>query len=158
MKQGTDIIIHETAIIKRPELVEMGSHVAIDPFFYMTTKGKFGDWIHINSHVSVIGGEDSILEIGNGVAISTGCRLICRSNDFNFTVRAIPFAPEVQMLYGKHITIKDKVILGVNVVVLPDVTIGEGVRVGANSLVKEDLEPWGIYVGSPCHKIGECHD
>ena len=37
---------------------------------------------------------------------------------------------------------------------LPDVTIGECVVVGALSMVNKDLEPYGIYVGSPAKKIG----
>ena len=151
-------IIHPTAIIKRPELVTMGNNIAIDPFFYMTTQGEFGNWIHINSHVSVIGGEDSLLRIGNEVAISTGCRLVCRSNDFKRKGIAIPFSPEKKHLYGRFIALGDKVILGANVVVLPDVIIGEGAVVGANSLVKSNLDAWGIYAGTPAKKIGERHD
>ena len=33
--------------------------------------------------------------------------------------------------------------------------IGEGAFVGAQALVTHDLEPWGVYVGSPARKIGE---
>ena len=150
--------IHDTAIIKHIGLVVMGQNIAIDPFFYMTTQGEFGDWIHINSHVSVIGGKEAKMIIGNNVAISTGCRLICCSNDFHSTKPAIPFKGELQDIYGSFIYISDNVILGANVVVLPDVTIGEGAVVGANSLVKEDLEPWGIYAGTPAKKIGDRHD
>lgn len=152
-----DIRIHETAIIKHPDLVSMEDHIAIDPFFYMTTEGEFGNWIHINSHVSVIGGEKSKLFIGDNVAISTGCRLICRSNDFTMKNDAIPFKPGKKFLYGHCIDIKDHVILGANVVVLPNVIIGEGAVVGANSLVKDYLDAWGIYAGTPAKKIGERH-
>ena len=38
---------------------------------------------------------------------------------------------------------------------MPGVTIGEGALVGSNAFVNKDLEPWGIYVGSPVKKIGE---
>lgn len=153
-----DIIIHETAIIKRPELVKLGNHIAIDPFFYMTTAAEFGDFIHINAHVSVIGGADSKLIIGNNVAISTGCRLVCRSNDFRSERGAVPFSLEEKKLYGTFIKIEDDVILGANVVVLPDVTIGKGVSIGANSLVKSDVTLPGVYVGSPARYIGGRYD
>ena len=158
MKQGTDVIIHETAIIKRPELVEMGSHVAIDPFFYLTTAAQFGDWVHINSHVSVIGGEESKLKIGNNVAISTGCRLICRSNDFWSKKSSVPFMPVEKSFYGSFIEIQDEVVLGTNVVVLPNVIIGKGIAVGANSLVKESIIKPGLYVGSPVRYLGARYD
>lgn len=153
-----DILIHETAIIKRPDLVVMGEHISIDPFFYMTTKGTFGNWIHINSHVSVIGGEESFLVIEDHVAISTGCRLVCRSNDFTVKRSTVPFDKKEKSLYGSGIIIERYSILGANVVVLPDVRIGKGAVVGANSLVKTDLDPWGIYAGSPARKIGVRHD
>ena len=44
------------------------------------------------------------------------------------------------------------VIVGTNTAILPDVTIGEGVAIAANSLITKDLEPWGIYVGNK--KVG----
>ena len=53
------------------------------------------------------------------------------------------------------ITIQDDAYIGANSVIMPGVTIGEGALVGSNSFVNKDLEPWGIYVGSPCRKIGE---
>ena len=152
-----DVRIHKTAIIKRRKFVKIGSHISIDPFFYITTRAVIDDWVHIGSHVSVIGGEDATLLIGNYVAISTGCRLVCRSNDFTCKNSAIPFMSGSK-LYGSFIDIKNNVILGANVVVLPDVTIGEGAVVGANSLVNKDLEPWGIYAGTPAKKIGVRHD
>jgi acetyltransferase-like isoleucine patch superfamily enzyme len=34
-------------------------------------------------------------------------------------------------------------------VILPAVTLHEGVAVGALSLVRDDLEAWGIYAGNP---------
>ena len=37
---------------------------------------------------------------------------------------------------------------------MPGVHIAEGIVVGANSVVTKDLvEPWSIYLGSPCRKI-----
>src|SRR5690606_4622792 len=49
--------------------------------------------------------------------------------------------------------IKKHAIVGANTVILPGVTIGEGAAIGANSLVKDDCEPWTIYVGSPAKPI-----
>ena len=49
----------------------------------------------------------------------------------------------------------DDAYIGANCTIMPGVTIGEGAVVGANALVNKDLDPWGIYVGVPCKKIGE---
>ena len=43
--------------------------------------------------------------------------------------------------------------LATNVIVHPNVTIGEGAVVGSGSIVTKDLEPWGIYMGTPARKI-----
>ena len=56
--------------------------------------------------------------------------------------------------YG-DIFIEDDAYLGANSTILPGITIHEGAVVGANTLVNKDLESWGIYVGTPCRKIGE---
>jgi galactoside O-acetyltransferase len=55
----------------------------------------------------------------------------------------------------EKVVIEKDAFLGTNVVVHPDVTIGEGAIIGSNSLVVKDIEPWSINVGSPCKKIGE---
>ena len=43
--------------------------------------------------------------------------------------------------------------IGTNSVVMPDVTIGESAVVGALSFVNKDLEPYGVYVGTPARRI-----
>ena len=37
---------------------------------------------------------------------------------------------------------------------MPGVTLGEGSVIGANSLVRRDTEPWGVYFGSPVRRVG----
>ncbi len=39
---GYDVRVHEQAIITRPELVEIGNHVAIDMWVYLSTQAKIG--------------------------------------------------------------------------------------------------------------------
>ena len=56
--------------------------------------------------------------------------------------------------YG-DITIMDDAYIGANCTIMPGVNIGEGAVVGANALVNKNLDPWGVYVGTPCKKIGE---
>ena len=55
---------------------------------------------------------------------------------------------------GKVVIEKDA-FLGTNVVVHPNVKIGEGAIIGSNSLVLKDVESWSINIGSPCKKVGE---
>jgi galactoside O-acetyltransferase len=68
----------------------------------------------------------------------------------------VGFLPEGQTkaILGK-LVIENDVYLGANCTVMPNLTIGEGAVVGANSFVNKDVEPWSINAGSPCKKIGE---
>ena len=50
---------------------------------------------------------------------------------------------------GKH------VIIGTGSTILPGVSVGEGVSVGAMSLINHNIEPWTINVGIPCRKVKE---
>lgn len=59
-----------------------------------------------------------------------------------------------EIMYG-DITIEDDAYIGANCTIMPGTTIHEGAVIGANALVNKDVDPWGIYVGSPCRKIGE---
>lgn len=56
---------------------------------------------------------------------------------------------EEQVFIGKY------TVVGSGCTILPGVVIGEGVAVGAMSLVNKSLEDWGIYAGVPCRKIKE---
>jgi len=55
----------------------------------------------------------------------------------------------------RAISIGDDCWLGAGVTVLPGATIGRGVVVGANSVVRGTLDDYGIYAGTPATRIGE---
>ena len=45
--------------------------------------------------------------------------------------------------------------IGGNVIVLPGVTIGDNVVIGAGSVVNKDIPPNSVAVGNPCKVIKE---
>ncbi|HII01032.1 TPA: hypothetical protein HA351_05050 [Methanosarcinaceae archaeon] len=51
------------------------------------------------------------------------------------------------------VKIGNNVFVGVQSVVLPNVTIGDNVIIGAKSLVSSDIPPNSVAVGIPCKKI-----
>ena len=85
--------------------------------------------------------------IGDRVAISPRVTLVVSSRP-NFS-RITPYVPV------KHgpIVIERDAWLGTNVVILPDVTIGEGAVVGANSVVTRNVKAYTIVGGSPAKFI-----
>jgi galactoside O-acetyltransferase len=156
--RGEDVFIAPQSLIKRPELVSIGSHVSIDAFVVITTQAEIGSYVHIAYHCAVIGGAKSKLVMEDHTNLATGTRVICGSDDFTGTglIKAVPAVPdEMTKVNSTTVTIKRFAAIGTNVVIHPGVTIGEGAVVGSCSLVTQDLEPWGIYTGVPARKTGE---
>lgn len=152
---GDDVFISASVEIRRPHLVSVGNHVAIDTGFYCTTIAEIGDYIHIAPYVTVIGGSDGLLRMGHFCSIAAGSRIVCASDEhlgYGFPGPTIPdqyhdkikTAPVVFEMCANVAT---------NVVILPGVTLGEGSVVGACSLVNKDTEPWTIYVGIPAKPV-----
>jgi acetyltransferase-like isoleucine patch superfamily enzyme len=55
---------------------------------------------------------------------------------------------------GRAVRIGDRAWIGARAMILPGVTVGDDVVIGAGSVVTRDcLEP-GVYVGSPARKVG----
>jgi acetyltransferase-like isoleucine patch superfamily enzyme len=55
--------------------------------------------------------------------------------------------------YSKSVTIGNDCWIGGNTVILPGVTIGHGVVIGASSMVNKDIPDYSIAVGSPARVI-----
>lgn len=56
------------------------------------------------------------------------------------------------------IVIKDKVWIGMNVIVLKGVTIGEGAVVGAGAVVTKDVPAWSVVGGNPAKVVKKCEN
>lgn len=155
---GAHVRVHETCVIVGLEAMRFGSNVRVDPFAVLTAAGgtlTVGDFVHLSSHLFLSAGAG--VEIGDFVALSVGVKLFSRSDDYsgeyltNPTVPAEYTAPPPAspVRIGRH------VIVGAGAVILPEVELGEGAAVGANSLVSRSLEPWGIYAGTPAARVRE---
>ncbi|GAB2473717.1 galactoside O-acetyltransferase [Hymenobacter qilianensis] len=152
---GEDVFVSANVEIRRPHLVTLGSHVAIDSGVYITTAAQIGDYTHLSPYITVIGGAQSTLIVEDFVTIAAGSRLICGSDQFmgdGFTSVTAPEQYRDTVDFGTIRCARFSGI-GTNVVVMPNVTIAEGSVVGACSLVTKDTEPWTIYVGVPARPI-----
>jgi len=152
---GNDVFISGNVEIRRPHLVSIGNHVAIDTGFYLTTSANIGDYVHIAPYVTVIGGVHGDLIMEHFSGMSAGCRIICGSDDYlgdGLTGPTIPEKYHASIKYAP-VVLEKFVVLGTNVVVMPGVVIGEGSVIGACSLVTKDVEPWSVYVGTPARKV-----
>jgi acetyltransferase-like isoleucine patch superfamily enzyme len=150
---GEDVRVSDLSHITKPKLVEMGSHIAIDMWTYISTQLVMGDYIHIAPSVSIIGGGIALLVMEDFTNIGSGSRIVCASDDFTQGLISPVVPIEHRTVINKPIIFKRFATLGVNCTVLPGVTLGEGCIVGANSVVTRDCEPWMVYAGSPAKPI-----
>jgi len=153
-KHGKDIFISKHVEIKYPELVEIGSHIAIDSGFKCTVQMKLGDYVHIAPDVVVIGGKKGYLELGHFTGIAAGSKIVCGSENYVEGGLIGPTIPEkFRNLIIKPVIFENFVVVGVNCSVMPGVILREGSVIGANSVVTKNTEPWTVYVGSPARPI-----
>jgi galactoside O-acetyltransferase len=151
---GTDVFIHETAIIKHPHLCNVGSHVAIDNGVTISTMIDIGDYVHIAPYVVTIGGKTTTLILKDFSFVAAGTKIVTGSEDYTGEGLVGPTIPvEFRKLILANITFEKFAGCGVNCSIMPGVTLGEGAILGANSLLTKDAEPWTIYVGSPAKPV-----
>jgi galactoside O-acetyltransferase len=154
---GEHAIVGKTVRIRKPDRSSIGTGSIIDDFCYISCRLTVGDYCHIGTSTSIIGG-DALVTMGDFVNIGNGCRLIAATNDLRgggLVGSAIPaeYAAEAELA---DVTIADHVAIATNSVVLPGCRIPEGLATGAMTLLspKMKLEPWTLYVGVPARPIG----
>ena len=137
------------------ENISIGDNVRIDDFTMIMASGepcRIGSYVHIAAHCTIYGRAGFVME--DFSTLSPGIRLFTLSDDYSGQKLTNPLLPN-EYVGGVRgmVTLKKHVIVGANSVILPNLTIGEGTSVGAMSLVKRNLDPWGIYVGIPVHRL-----
>lgn len=153
-KIGQDVTIWPQAKIISPEVVSLGDSVIIDDFVFIMgcQKTSLGSFIHIASFTSITGAGELVME--DFTTLSSGIRLFTGTDDYlggSLTNSTVPYPYRKPI--RSFVRINKHAIVGANSVILPGVVIGEGVAVGANSLIKDDCQPWTIYAGSPARAI-----
>lgn len=148
---GGNVKIKRNASIFFVENVSIGDNVRIDDFTIIVAAGSecnIGSHIHIASHcfISASGG----LEIGDFCGMAPGSMIFSNSSDYSGKSLNNPtIYPKYVTAISKKVVLGKHVILGAGSIVLPGCVLGEGVSVGAQSLVTKSLPPWGMYFGSP---------
>lgn len=153
---GKNVRVHETCVLVGLENMRFGSNVRVDPFSVLTATGgrlEVGDFVHLSSHLFLSAAAG--VKIGDFCALSVGVKVFSRSDDYEGRFLANPTVPSAFTSPDAKgpIVIDRHVIVGAGTVVLPGVDIGEGAAVGAQSLVKQSLSPWGIYAGVPAELV-----
>jgi galactoside O-acetyltransferase len=154
---GNNVQISDRASFYGNARVSIDSNVRIDDFCVLAAGegGMFlGKHVHIAVGSSLIGAGKITLSDFSG--LSSRVSIYSSSDDYSGATMTNPTVPDeykgvlhADVFLGKH------VIVGSGSVILPGVTLEDGVAVGALSLVTKNCKAFGIYSGNPARRISE---
>lgn len=122
----------------RPILLrKIGCHVGKDVFI--------GDYVRVDlNHADLI-------YIDDYAHVTAGCRLLCHQRDLKGYYMGDNAA---KLGYRKgEIHIGKGVMIGMETMIMPGVTIGDGAIIGAGSLVTKDIPAWTVATGRPAKVV-----
>ena len=152
-----NVLISRYAQIYNPTNISIGSNVRIDDFCILSSGEKpfiLEDYIHISAGVYIYGQYG--FHMKSFTNISAGSKIFTQSDSFSGDFLIGPTVPnKYRGVYGSPLVIEKHVVIGSGSIILPGSIIGEGVAIGANSLVKGECKAWSIYGGSPAKFLKE---
>jgi acetyltransferase-like isoleucine patch superfamily enzyme len=153
---GRNVSIAKNCTIIGTRNISIGDNVRIDGYCSIIAAGEgfveLGSYIHIGGYCLLIASDGIVMKDFSG--LSQGVKIYSRTDDYSGEYLTNPMVPEKYTGITKgQVTLSKHVIIGSGSVILPNITIGEGSSVGAQSLVNKSLESWGVYFGSPAKRI-----
>jgi len=125
----------------------------IRPVLWRWMGAKVGKDCFIGYEVWVDMTNTHLIEMEDHVHIANRCLLLCHQRDLSDYHIGDDYA---KLSYNKHkIVLKKGCLIGMNSMIMPGVTIGEGAIVGAGSLVTKDIPAWTIATGRPAKVVKE---
>lgn len=125
----------ETFYIEQPFICDYGYNIEIGKNFYA------------NHNLVILDGNK--VEFGDNVFVAPNCAFYTAGHPLDYKER------NKGLEYAKPIKVGNNVWIGGNVTVLPGVSIGDNVVIGAESVVTKDIPSNVIAVGNPCRIIKE---
>lgn len=163
-KMGAKTIIRPyTDLIVGKEYIEIGNGCKIGKHVQLTAWGEHNRF-HFNPSIVIgnncqFGSYNHItainrIEIGNGVLTGKFVTITDNSHGKPGDESDCELSPIVRTVYSKGpVVIGDNVWIGDKATILPNVRIGEGCIIGANSVVTKDIPPYCIVGGNPARII-----
>ena len=157
---GKEVRIYPLTKIIYPEKAELDDFSIINDYCFIDAGGEFklGKYSIITWHCLVEG--RAKVYIGDRCFVGPGSKFLSSTyklNGYYLLGDKSMLGIATTGLANPNLTWEKFEIwnVGLNYSFLSRLIYGEGAVVGANALINKDLEPWGIYVGTPCKKIGE---
>ena len=142
-----------TELDKRQALLKemfgsIGENCYIEPPFHSNFGGRhihFGNNVYCNFNVTMV--DDTYIYIGDNTQIGPNCTIATPNHPLDSELRLKGYQQNKPVKIGKNCW------LGSGVIVLPGVTIGDNVVIGAGSVVTKDIPSNVLAFGSPCKVI-----
>ena len=152
---GKNVLISSKASIYNPSRISIGDHTRIDDFCILSAgEGgiTIGKYVHIACYCCLLGNAPIMLHDFSG--LSSRVAIYSSTDDFSGEAMPHPTIPEkFRKVISKPVVLNKHVLVGTGSTILPGVNLGEGVAVGAMSLVNKNCEPFYIYFGIPAKRL-----
>ena len=141
-----------TALLKEM-FAEIGEGCYIEPPFHANWGGHhvhFGKNVYANFNLTMV--DDTHIYVGDYTMIGPNVMIATAGH---------PILPELRQKgyqYNAPVHIGKNCWLGAGVIVLPGITIGDNVVVGAGSVVTKDIPDNVVAVGNPCKVLREVNE
>lgn len=154
---GENILLSDKASYYNCKNISIGNNVRIDDFVVLSAGVdgiEIGNYIHIAVFSSLIGAGKIILR--DFCNISSKVSIYSSNDDYSGEFMTNPMIPsEFTNVTHGAVSVGKHVIIGSGTIILPNVTIEDGVAVGALSLVTKSCMEFSVYIGVPAKKIKE---
>ncbi len=154
---GKNVLISNKASLYNCGKIRIGNNVRIDDFCVLSAGDGgilLGDYIHIAVYSSLIGAGEIVMSDFSG--ISSRVSIYSSNDDYSGMSLTNPTVPNrFRNVLNRSVILGKHVIIGNGSIVLPGVTLEEGVAIGALSIVNKDCRAFGIYAGIPARFIKE---
>ena len=139
--------------IMKEMMGDVGKDCYIEPPFHANLGGKhvhFGDGVYANFGLTCV--DDTHIYVGSHTLFGPNVVLATAGH---------PMMPELRkhgIQYNMPIHIGENCWLGAGVIVVPGVTIGDNVVIGASSVVTKDIPSNSVAMGTPCRVVRQIND
>ena len=140
-------------VIMKEMMGDVGKDCYIEPPFHANWGGKhvhFGDGVYANFGLTCV--DDTHIYVGSHTLFGPNVVLATAGH---------PMMPELRkhgIQYNIPIHIGENCWLGAGVIVVPGVTIGDNVVIGASSVVTKDIPSNSVAMGTPCRVVRQIND
>jgi serine O-acetyltransferase len=118
---------------------------------------------HLQSRASETFGVDihPAARVGQGVLLDHGTAVVVGEtaviDDDVSMLQGVTLGGTGKQCGDRHPKIRRGVLIGAGATILGNITVGEGAKVGAGSIVLEDVAPFSTVVGNPARRVGTTH-